>query len=147
MKLSDSLRAPYGSSLCKHVENHTVCIVSPHDVSKNFGLCRISRGWRWSMFNFQTWATSEFVPIEGQLVVFLALTGQMSHTHVWLGKYSPSVHSRVSPDPVSHAPLIVRVFPSPHGIHTGPYGSRKSERTAVPMPVWNPQRPLRCPHG
>ena len=52
------------------------------------------------MYNFQTWATSDFMPIEGQLVVFLALTGQMSHNRVWIGKYNPSVYSRASPDPV-----------------------------------------------
>ena len=52
------------------------------------------------MYSFQTWATSDFVPKEGQLVVFLALTGQMSHNHICFGKYNPSVHSRASPDPV-----------------------------------------------
>ena len=76
------------------------CIASPHDVSKHFKLCRISCGWRLSMYNFQTWATSDFVPTKVQLVVFLALTGQMSHNCVWLGKYNPSVYSRASPDPV-----------------------------------------------
>ena len=52
------------------------------------------------MYNFQTWTTSNFVPIEGQLVVFLAIMGQMSHSRVWLGAYNPSVHSWASSDVV-----------------------------------------------
>ena len=46
------------------VGNHKACIASPHDVSKNFVLCRcrISHGWRLSMYNFQTWATNNFDP-------------------------------------------------------------------------------------
>ena len=55
---------PVRAKLCKHMENHTACIAIPHDVSKNFELCH---GWRLSIYTFQTWATSDFVPIEGQL--------------------------------------------------------------------------------
>ena len=69
----------------------------------------------------------------------------MSHNCVWHGKYNPSVHSRTSPDPVRPC-TTERLFPSPHGIDTGPYGSRKAEHTDVPMPVWNPQGPLGCPN-
>ena len=52
------------------------------------------------MYNFQTWVTSDFVPKDDQIVVVLAITGQMLLNRVWLGKYKPSVHSRSSPDPV-----------------------------------------------
>ena len=84
------------------------------------------------MYNFKTWATNDFVPIEGQLVVLLALTGQMLHNRVWFGNYNLSVHSRALP---ARSPLIVRVFPSSHGIRMGSYNSRKTERTDVPMPI------------
>ena len=80
------------------------------------------------MYNFQTWATSDFMPIEGQLVVFLALTGQMSHNCVWLGKYNQRVQSR--------ACITDRTdIPKPTW-----------DRMDVLMHVWNPQGPLVCPH-
>ena len=121
------------------------CIASPQDVSKNFELCCISCCWRLSIYNFQTWAASDFVPIEGQLVVFLALTGQMSHTRVWLGKYNPSLPSRASPDPVRPYTTDCTGIPKP-AWH--PHGTVwcKTERADVPMPVCNPLGHLGCPH-
>ena len=123
------------------VGNHTTCITSPHDVSENFELCgrRISLGWRLSMFNFQTWATNDFVPTEGQLIVLVSLTGHMSHNRVWLGKYNPSVHSRASPDPV-------RPYTTDR---TGTASARDRTVPAklnVRMFPWNPQWPLGYPH-
>ena len=98
-------------------------------------------GWA-CIYNFQTWATSDFVPIEGQFVVFLALTDQI----IVFGLVNITRACTRGPHlaPKGPASLIVRIFPSPHGIRTGPYGSRKTERTDVPLPIWNPQGPLGC---
>ena len=75
----------------EHMGNHTAYIART--------LCwhRISRGRRLSVYNSQTWATNDFVPIEGRLVVFLVLTGRMSHNCLWLGKYNSRVHSTHGP--------------------------------------------------
>ena len=89
------------------------------------------------MYNFETWAKSDFVPIEGQLVVFLVLMGQMLHNRVWFDKYNPSVH------PLMHCTtLIVRIFPSPHGIRTGSCGYSHVRMEST----WDPRVPAREPY-
>ena len=74
------------------------------------------------MYNFQTLATSHFVPIEGQLVVFLALMGQML-----------SMHSRDSLDHVrsctierTDVPMSVR----------NPQGPLRCPNVNLTEPVW-----------
>ena len=143
--------------MAKHVPvgNHTASIAStsPHDVSKNFELCgrRTTRGWRFSMFNFQTWATKDFVPIEGQLVVLLTLTGQMSHNRIWLGKYDPSVHSRASPDPERRCTTDRMGIPKParhpHGTVRFPQNCTYGCSHARMKSTGAPRVPAREPYG
>ena len=149
-------------------------IASPHDVDEIWIVPYIPR---LKVEHVQIWATSDSGPIEGQLVVFLALTGQMSHNRVWLGKYNPSVHSRASPDPVlkdlhhwSHryfqartasardrtvpAKLNVRMFQCPYGIHRGfrvlarePHGIFKVHVRYLATPWPNNTQITRTPVG
>ena len=83
-----------------------------------------AEGWAYTTFRHELPVIP--CPLEGQLVVFLALTGQMSHNRVWLGKCNPSVHSRASQNPVMPC---------------------TTDRTDIPKPARRPHGTVRFPQN
>ena len=102
------------------------------------------------------WTTSryglnDFVPTEVQLVVLLALTGRMSHSRVWPGKYNPNVHFLASSDPERRCPTDRTGIPKParhpHGTVRFPQNWTYGYSNARMKSTGAPRMPAREPYG